>query len=60
MEGTMNSPEEHQGLMARLGNLLWGPSGPPKNLDGNALADDRNRIAFQRNLMSWIRTWVSL
>ena len=60
MEGTMNSPQEHQGLMARLADLLWGPSGPPKNLDSSALAVDRTRLAFQRTMMAWIRTGLSL
>jgi putative membrane protein len=60
MEGTLNSPQEHQGLMARLADLLWGASGPPKNLDGNALAIDRTRLASQRTMMAWIRTGLSL
>ena len=63
MEGAMNPPGEvnaDQGLLARLGDLLWGPAGPPKNLDGNMLAVDRTRLAYQRTMMAWIRTGLSL
>jgi hypothetical protein len=55
MEVKNNSAPEvraEEGLMARLADLLWGPSGPPKNLDGNALAVDRTRLAFQRTMMA--------
>jgi putative membrane protein len=63
MELKNNSAPEvrsEQGLMARLADLLWGPSGPPKNLDGSALAVDRTRLAFQRTMMAWIRTGLSM
>jgi len=56
------SPEVKQGkgLLSHLGDFLMGPSGTPKNLDGNFLAVDRTRLAHERTMMAWIRTGLSL
>lgn len=47
-------------LMLRLRDLLMGPRGQPKNLDGNMLAVDRTRLAHERTMMAWVRTGLSL